>query len=224
MRAEHSANDTEGVTDGVTRGVVGGVLGAHTSSDIPQVDSSSIWIDTVTKGPMVRQVRGLGKLVRSTDSGNLIAQLTVPSFLVADIKPGQSASVEAQKGHLANGHVIGVGSSGSADTRTIDIALDTAPYAVDAGIEVDGTIDIETIENALQVHRPIHSVANKEIPIFKLDNNGTDANVVNVKFGRASVNSIEILAGLKAGDRIILSDLSQVGNAQHIHLVGTYQN
>lgn len=207
-----------GVTDGVTPGVVAGVLGVHTSSAIPQVDASSIWIDTVAKGPLVRQVRGLGKLVRTGGSTNLVAQITVPAFLTAEVKPGQNASVASRKGPLANGHVTDVGPSGSADTRTIDIALDTAPQGADANLEIDGTIDIEKLDDVLHVGRPVHGTANTEISLFKLDNDGTDATRIKVKLGRASVNSIEILAGLKEGDRIILSDLSQVGNADHIHI------
>ena len=30
---------------------------------VPSVDRSTVWIDTVKRGPMVRQVRGLGTLV-----------------------------------------------------------------------------------------------------------------------------------------------------------------
>jgi beta-lactamase regulating signal transducer with metallopeptidase domain len=221
-----------GVSDGVAGGVNGGVAGglsggvhgtrtevaARTSSDIPQVDSSSIWIDTVTRGPMVRQVRGLGKLIRTAGSTSFIAQVTVPSFLTADVKPGQNASVASQKGPVGNGHVTSIGSAGSADTRTIDIALDAVPEGTAANLDIDATVDIEKIDNALHVGRPVHGAANKEDSVFKVDSNGTDATRINVKFGRASVTSIEILDGLKEGDRIILSDMSQVGSADHIHI------
>lgn len=90
-----------GVAGGVTSGVTGGIDGAlttHAPTDIPQVDSSTLVIDTVKRGPMVRQVRGLGKLVRAAGSTNLIAQVTLPAFLTADVKAGQSASVASAKG------------------------------------------------------------------------------------------------------------------------------
>jgi hypothetical protein len=182
------------------------------------VDSSTLVIDTVKRGPMVRQVRGLGKLVRAAGSTNLIAQVTLPAFLTADVKAGQSASVASQKGPLSNGHVLSVGPSGSGDTRTIDIALDTKSEGADANLEIDASIDIEKIDSTLQVGRPVHGAANSETSLFRLDNNGTDATRINVKLGRASVNSIEILSGLKEGDRVIISDMSEVGNADHIHL------
>jgi beta-lactamase regulating signal transducer with metallopeptidase domain len=210
-----------GVAGGVTSGVTGGIDGAlttHAPTDIPQVDSSTLVIDTVKRGPMVRQVRGLGKLVRAAGSTNLIAQVTLPAFLTADVKAGQSASVASQKGPLSNGHVLSVGPSGSGDTRTIDIALDTKSEGADANLEIDASIDIEKIDSTLQVGRPVHGAANSETSLFRLDNNGTDATRINVKLGRASVNSIEILSGLKEGDRVIISDMSEVGNADHIHL------
>lgn len=209
---------TGGAVGGVTRGVAGGVVGAHASSDIPQVDTSTIWIDTVKRGPMVRQVRGLGKLVPSAGSKNLVAQITLPAVMTADIKLGQNAVVASRNSVLGNGHVISVASSGPADTRIIDIALDTKPEGAAANLDVNATIDIEKIDDILQVGRPVNGVPNKEASLFKLDNNGTDATRVNVKLGRASVDSIEILSGLKEGDRIILSDMSQVGSAEHIHL------
>lgn len=220
---------TGGVTGGANGGVNRGVAGAlsadathsarpGTSSDIPDVDSSAIWIDTVKKGPMVRQVRGLGKLVHSTDSG-FVAQLTFPTFLTADVKLGQNASVASQGDTmLANGHVSRIDPSTSANTRTVDIAFDAAPKGASAGLTIDGTIDIENLGIVLQLGRPVHATANAETPIFKIDPNGTDATLVNVKFGRASVNSIEISAGLKEGDQVILSDMSQYEKARHIHL------
>ncbi len=207
-----------GIAGGVTRGLVGGVLGAPASSDIPQVDVSSIFVDTVKRGPMVRQVRGLGKIVPASGSAKLVARITLPAAMTADVKPGQNASVASRQGPLTNGHVIGLGSAGSGDTRTIDIALDTKPEAAEANLDIDATIDIEKLDNVLQVGRPVQGVANKETSLFKLDSNGTDATRITVKFGRGSVDSIEVLAGLKEGDRIILSDMSQVGTADHIHL------
>ncbi|HUC53602.1 MAG TPA: M56 family metallopeptidase [Candidatus Cybelea sp.] len=216
-----SGGVTGGVSGGVTDGVssdVGGLVSARPSSDIPNVDYSTIWIDTVKRGPMQRQVRGLGKLVRGEGSTNFVAQVTLPTFLTADVKPGQNAAVATRKGSLANGHVSSISPSTSDDTRTVDIALDAVPEGTAAGLEVDGTIDIEKIDSVLQVGRPVHGAENTGIPLFKIVNNGADAVRIYVKLGRASVNTIEVLAGLEEGDRIILSDMSQFKNADRIHL------
>jgi beta-lactamase regulating signal transducer with metallopeptidase domain len=214
-----------GVTGGVNGGVAGGVNGdvsgavsTRASSDIPNVDYSTIWIDTVKRGPMLRQVRGLGKLVRAEGSTNFVAQVTLPTGTTADVKPGQNASIATQKGPLAHGHVSSISPSTSGDTRTVDIALDSVPEGASAGLEVDGTIDIEKIDSVLQVGRPAHGAQNTGIPLFKIVNNGADAVRVYVKLGRTSVNTVEVLAGLKEGDKVILSDMSSVENAERIHL------
>jgi HlyD family secretion protein len=39
-----------------------------------------------------------------------------------------------------------------------------------------------------------------------------------VKLGRASVNTIEVLGGLQAGDKVILSDMSQWDTFDRIRL------
>lgn len=207
-----------GAVAGGVSGDVSGTVSTRTSSDIPTVDYSSIWIDTVKRGPMLRQVRGLGKLVRAEGFTNFVAQVTLPTGMTADVKPGQNAAVATRKGPLAHGHVSSVSPSTSGDTRSVDIALDAVPEGASEGLEIDGTIDIEKIDSVLQVGRPVHGAQNAEIPLFKIVNNGADAVRVSVKLGRSSVNTIEVLAGLKEGDRIILSDMSQFEKADRIHL------
>jgi hypothetical protein len=220
-----AAEVSGGVTDGVNGGIAGGVSGdfsgatsTRASSDIPNVDYSSIWIDTVKRGPMLRQVRGQGKLVRAEGSTNFVAQVILPTGTTADVKPGQNAAIATQKGPLARGHVGSISPSTSGDTRTVDIALDAVPDGASVGLEVEGTIDIEKIDSVLQVGRPAHSAQNTGISLFKIVNNGADAVRVYVKLGRNSVNTVEVLAGLKEGDRVILSDMSSVENAERIHL------
>jgi len=210
-----------GVNEAVSDGVNGGVSGerrTEASADMPSVDISTIWVDTVKRGPMVRQVRGLGRLVRPEGSTSLVAQVTLPSVMTADVKPGENAAIATRKGPLANGHVSSISPSTSGDTRTVDIALDGVPEGASAGLEVDGTIDIEKIDNVLHVGRPVHGVQNTEIPLFKILNNGAEAVRIYVKLGRASVNTIEVLAGLKEGDRVILSDMSPFETADRVHL------
>jgi multidrug efflux pump subunit AcrA (membrane-fusion protein) len=138
--------------------------------------------------------------------------------MTADVKPGQNAAIATRKGPLASGHVSSISPSTAGDTRTVDIALDAVPEGASAGLEVDGTIDIEKIDSVLQVGRPANGAQNTGIPLFKIVNNGADAVRVYVKLGRVSVNTVEVLAGLKEGDRIILSDMSQFEKADRIHL------
>jgi multidrug efflux pump subunit AcrA (membrane-fusion protein) len=167
---------------------------------------------------MVRQVRGLGKLVRSEDSASLVAKITVPVFLTVDVLPNQSATVDTRMG-LVNGHVVGVKAGSDGDTRTVLIALDSAlPERADVDLSIDATINIEKLQNVLYVGRPVDGAPNSSISLFKIAKNGLEAQRVTVKFGRSSVNSIEVLGGLKEGDQIILSDMSNWDNVDRIQI------
>jgi beta-lactamase regulating signal transducer with metallopeptidase domain len=213
--AGHSAGT--GVSDGISGGVAGGVS-STASRDIPTVDNSTIWTDTVKRGPMLRQVRGLGTLVRAEDSAGLVARIALPVVQTADVRPNQTATIDTRKG-LVKGHVIGINASSSDDTRTVYVALDAPlPEGAGANLPIDATIDIEKLDNILYVGRPAHAAANSTVSLFKLASDGTEAARVKVKLGRSSVNSIEVLDGLKEGDKVILSDMSTYDTADRIHL------
>jgi beta-lactamase regulating signal transducer with metallopeptidase domain len=214
-----------GVSGGVSNGVAGGVS-SSTSRDIPTVAYDAIWTDTVKRGPMVRQVRGLGTLVRAEDSGDFIARITLPEFMTKDVRPNQNATIDFRPNQNAtvdlpkrqiSGWVIRVAPSGQ--TPTVDIALKASrEYGFSAGLQIDATIDIEKLDNILQIGRPVHVAANSTSSVFKIVKDGTEGERVNVKFGRASVSTIEILDGLKEGDKLILSDMSAYDNADRIRL------
>lgn len=70
-----------------TSGVAEGVLPTHLSADEPSVDDSIVWLDAVERGPMLRQVRGLGTLGAAEGSENLVAKVTLPALLAADVRP-----------------------------------------------------------------------------------------------------------------------------------------
>jgi beta-lactamase regulating signal transducer with metallopeptidase domain len=215
----------QGVSEGIARGISGGVsggvaggVGGSASRDIPTVDSSTIWTDTVKRGPMLRQVRGLGTLVRAEDSAGLVARIALPVVQTADVKPNQNATIDTRKG-LVKGHVTGINASASDGTRTVYVSLDgPLPEAAGADLPIDATIDIEKLDNILNVGRPVHGAANSTVSLFKLTKDGTEAERVNVKLGRSSVNTIEVLDGLKAGDKVILSDMSAYDTADRIHI------
>jgi hypothetical protein len=208
---------SEGIAAGISSGVAGGVNGS-TSRDIPTVYNNTIWTDTVKRGPMFRQVRGLGTLVRAEDSAGLVARIALPVVQTADVKPNQTATIDTRKG-LVKGHVTGINASSSDGTRTVYISLDgPLPEGAGPDLPIDATIDIEKLENILYVGRPVHGAANSTISLFKLAKDGAEAERVNVKLGRSSVNAIEVLDGLKEGDKIILSDMSAYDTAGRIHI------
>jgi beta-lactamase regulating signal transducer with metallopeptidase domain len=227
---------TGGISGGVTGGVAGGISegiasGTGASRDIPTVENNTIWTDTVKRGPMVRQVRGLGTLVRAKDF--TIAKVLLPESMTREVHANQNAVTSTKKGPLATGHVISVSREVVNGTVAVDISLEAVPTSSDkivnldphfVGVpdQIDATIDIEKLDNVLYVGRPVHAgqspTRNSSFALFKIVKDGTEAERVNVKFGRASVNTIEILDGLKEGDKIILSDMSTYDNADRIHL------
>ncbi|HEV2194770.1 MAG TPA: M56 family metallopeptidase [Candidatus Acidoferrum sp.] len=207
-----------GVSNGIANGVSGGVSGGvstRASADEPSVDYSTIWTDTVKRGAMPLQVRGTGGLGRVEGSKNLVAQVTLPALLAADVRPNQSATIDRHKG-LVKGHVLSVSTKSSGEARTVNVAFD-APLP-EGALNIDVTIDIGKLDNVLFVGRPVNGAANSGINLFKISRDGTEAVRTNVRLGGASVNTIEVLDGLQEGDKIILSDMSSVANAERIRL------
>jgi beta-lactamase regulating signal transducer with metallopeptidase domain len=209
---------------GATQGSAGGVAQEVANvvnngvSDEATVERSTIWIDAVKKGPMVRQVRGLGTLVRAGASANLVARVILTDSMAVDVRLNQNAEVNTPNG-VVNGRVSSISQPSSNGMRSVDIALDSAsPEGVGTGVTVDGTIDIEKIENVLYVGRPIHSAPNTSVSLFWIVNDGAEAVRVNVKLGRGAVQTVEVLDGLKVGDKVILSDMSKWDNVDRIQI------
>ncbi len=214
-----------GIAGGISEGVGAPVRGIS-SSDIPTVENNTIWTDTVKRGPMVRQVRGLGKLIGTESSKNLVARVTLPEFMAKEVQPRQNATVafavvlpSMPTRGIVKGHVSSISSEVTNGMVSLDVSIDGPLYqAVAIDLPVDATIDIETIENVLYVGRPAQGAQNSTIALFKIVKDGAEAVRVEVKLGRVSINTIEILDGLKEGDKIILSDMSTCNHADRVHI------
>ncbi|HEY6387287.1 MAG TPA: hypothetical protein VIX91_16555 [Candidatus Acidoferrum sp.] len=164
--------------------------------DPPSVDGDGIWTATVKKGSMLLQVRGIGTLVPSGHSANLIARVMMPDSSVGDMKLNQSAEVDIRNVTII-GQVNYISLSPSNGARSVDITLDSAlPDGSGANLQVDALIELGELDNILYVARPVHANQNGLIGVFKVMDEGGRAVRVNVKFGRASVNTIEVLDGL----------------------------
>jgi HlyD family secretion protein len=104
-------------------------------------------------------------------------------------------------------------------TVTVDVALDEAlPKGARPDLTVDGTVELERLDNILFVNRPVHAQELSAGSIFKLEPDGSDAVRVKVQFGRGSVSTIEVTDGLAEGDRVILSDMSAWNENDRIRL------
>jgi HlyD family secretion protein len=163
----------------------------------------------VTAGTSVAEVIELDKLK---------AALQIAETQARDIQIGQPASVDTHNGVIP-GHVTRIDPSVVNGTRTVDVSLDgPLPPGAVPNLSVDGTIDLERLHDVLFVGRPALGNENSTLSLFKEDPDHRGAVRVPVKVGRASVNAIQVLDGLKEGDTVILSDMSRYDNVDRIRL------
>jgi HlyD family secretion protein len=147
----------------------------------------------------------LAKVAQPT---RLKAQLKIPETQAKDVQIGQVASIDTRNG-IIPGSVMRVDPAVQNGTVTVDVKLEGAlPKGARPDLSVDGTIEIERLTDVLYVGRPAFGQPNSTVGIFKLEPGGKEATRVQVKLGRSSVNTIEILSGLQVGDQVILSDMS----------------
>ena len=147
-------------------------------------------------------------LARVADPGRLKAELRVPETQAKDIEVGQSAEVDTRNGIIA-GLVSRKDPAATNGTVTVDVTLtDPLPRGAVPDQSVDGTVQLERVENVLFVGRPSLGQDQSTVGLFRLINEGNEAERVQVKFGRSSVNTIEVVSGLREGDEVVLSDMS----------------
>ncbi len=157
-------------------------------------------------------------LAKVVEPDHLIATLKVAETQARDVQIGEPASVDTHNGMIA-GVVMRVDPAVQNGTVTVDVKLTgELPKGARPDLSVDGTIDLERMDNVLYVGRPAFGQENSTISLFKLNTDGQGALRVPVKVGRASVNSIQVLEGLHEGDTVILSDMSRWDNTDRIRL------
>ena len=163
----------------------------------------------VTAGTSVAQV---------VQSGKLKAALQIAETQARDIQIGQPATIDTHNG-VMTGHVVRIDPAVVNGTRTVDVSLDgPLPPGAVPQLSVDGTIDLERMKDVLYVGRPSLGNENSTLSLFRVDPDGKGATRVAVKVGRASVEDIQVLEGLKEGDTVILSDMSRYDNVDRIRL------
>jgi len=170
---------------------------------------------TLKIGQYVTPGTTLAKVVQPQ---RLKAELKIAETQAKDISLGQPASVDTHNGVIP-AHVVRIDPSVVNGTVTVDVALDAAlPQGARPDLSVDGTIDLEKMQNVLYVGRPAFGQEQSTVGMFKLEPDGNNAVRAQVKLGRSSVNTVEILQGLKEGDQVILSDMSRWDNFDRIRL------
>ena len=157
----------------------------------------------------------LAKVAQPT---RLKAQIRVPETQAKDVQIGQVASIDTHNG-VVPGRVSRIDPAVQNGTVTVDVSLEGAlPQGARPDLSVDGTIEIERLPDVLYVGRPVHGQPESTVGLFKLTDDGKEAVRVPVKLGRSSVSTIEVVSGLKVGDQVVLSDMSQWDGFDRIRL------
>ena len=170
---------------------------------------------TLKIGQFVTPGTTLAKVVQPQ---RLKAELKIAETQAKDIQIGQPASVDTHNGVIP-GHVVRIDPSVVNGTVTVDVTLDAKlPQGARPDLSVDGTIDLEKMENVLYVGRPAFGQEQSTVGMFRLEPDGSNAVRAQVKLGRSSVNTVEILQGLKEGDQVILSDMSRWDSYDRVRL------
>jgi HlyD family secretion protein len=148
-------------------------------------------------------------LAKVVQPNHLMAELKIAETQARDVQFGEPASIDTHNG-IISGTVMRVDPGVQNGTVTVDVKLTSElPKGARPDLSVDGTIDLERLDNVLYVGRPAFGQENSTISLFKLDADGKEATRVPVKVGRESVNSIQVFEGLREGDTVILSDMSR---------------
>ncbi len=147
-------------------------------------------------------------LARVADPSRLKAELRIPETQVKDVAIGQTTEIDTRTG-IVKGQVARIDPASQNGTVTVDVTLNEAlPRGARPDMNVDGTIELERLDNVLKVGRPATGQEESTITLFKLDTSGGNASRESVTFGRSSVTEIEVVRGLDVGDRVVLSDMS----------------
>jgi HlyD family secretion protein len=157
-------------------------------------------------------------LARVANPNKLKAELNIAETQAKDIQIEQEVSIDTRNG-IIPGRVSRIDPAVKDGTVTVDVRLEgDLPKGARPDLSVDGTIVLERLEDVVYVGRPVQGQPDSQISIFKLDPEGKGAERVTVKLGRSSVNTIEVIEGLKPGDQVILSDMAAQDGFDSIRL------
>ena len=149
-------------------------------------------------------------LARVANPNRLKAQVKIPETQARDITAGQVASIDTRTSGIVAGHVSRIDPAVQQGTVLVDVTLDgvSLPRGARPDLSIEGIIELERLDDVTYVGRPALGQDESTVSLFKLTSDGTEAERVNVKLGRGSINAIEIKEGLVPGDRVILSEMS----------------
>lgn len=169
------------------------------------------------EGQWVQSGQNLGRVVVP---GRLKAEVRISQTRVQEIAVGQEALIDTRSDTI-EGRVSRIDPAVRSGTVTIDVALpDELPPSARPDLSIDGYVIIERLENVIHVARPNFGQANQQISLFRITENGDYAERVTVRVGSTSVQEVEVKEGLRPGDVVILSDMSDADGFDRVKLKG----
>jgi HlyD family secretion protein len=157
-------------------------------------------------------------LAQVAQPDQLKAELRIPETQAKDLRVGLAVSIDTRNG-IVPGRLSRVDPAVREGSVTVDVALEGAlPQGARPDLRVDGTIEIERLEDVLYVGRPAYGQANQTVSLFLVDEEEDEARRVQVRLGRSSVSTVEVVDGLQEGDRVILSDTSKWDDFDRIRI------
>lgn len=157
-------------------------------------------------------------LARVSNPEQLKAALRVPETLAKDVQFGQKVDIDTRNG-IIPGTVVRIDPAVLEGTVTVDVRLEgELPRGARPDLSVDGTIELERLDDVLYIGRPVYGQPESTISLFRMEPDGIHAVRTQVRLGRTSVSTIEILEGLREGDQAILSDMSAWDDYDRIRL------
>ncbi len=148
------------------------------------------------------------QLAKVAQPEHLKAEIKIPETQAKDVILGQPAQVDTHNG-IIPGRVVRIDPAAINGNVTVDIHLEgDLPPGARPDLSVDGTVELERLADVLFVQRPVFGQPNSLISIFKVSPDGKEASRIQIRIGRVSVQTVEIVEGLKIGDKVVLSDMS----------------
>jgi len=157
-------------------------------------------------------------LAKVVQPERLKAVLRIPETQARDVALQLSASIDTRNG-IVQGKVSRINPSASQGSVEVDVSLPgELPRGARPDLTVEGTIEIEKLQDVLYVGRPAGAQPNGQVELFKLAKDGGEARRTKVKLGRSSVSTVEVVDGLADGEVVILSDMSAWDSHERVRL------
>lgn len=167
-------------------------------------------------GELIKPSQRLGRV---DDPGQFKLAANVDEYYLARVTPGLHGSVELD----AKTHAVTLSRVDPQvkDGRfTVELTFDGGvPAGIQPGQRADITITLGQSKQALLIPDGLFYADSGGSWVFIVDADGTHARRQTVRLGRRAAGKIEVLDGLKPGERLIVSSYRQFGAAETLRLV-----